>query len=365
LRAEQKGNSLRIAQLAPNIERVPPDSYGGIELVVHLLTEALVERGHDVTLFASGNSITTARLISVADRPLRNNPDVLTRQGQAFDIHTLLKLTQMQDQFDIVHNHMGYQALPYLAQLRCPVLSTNHNPIKPYNLPIYRIFKDLPYVAISNAFKRLNYEGELNYVATVYNGIDLKQFAVNETQPRSFLLFLGRVCADKGTAVAVEIAKALNLPLKIAGKVDESDRSYFEREVKPHLGKDIEYVGEVNHTRKVDLYQKAIAVVYAIAFEEPFGLVMVESLACGTPVMALNRGSVSEVLSDHKTAIIADSSDQLIARFPEVGNILASACRKRVEHLFSKETMVANYENVYENLLKRSPKAYGKDYAST
>src|SRR5262249_12870605 len=163
------------------IERVPPDNYGGTELIVHLLTEGLVARGHEVTLFASGNSITSAHLVSVTDLPMRNHPSVLTRQWQAFDIQSLLKVREMQAQFDIVHNHMGYQALPYLAQLRCSTVTTNHNPIKAYNLPIYRTFKQLPYVAISDAFKRFNYGDELNYVATVYNGIDIDQFAVNET----------------------------------------------------------------------------------------------------------------------------------------------------------------------------------------
>lgn len=357
---------MRIAQLAPNIERVPPDNYGGTELVVHLLTEELVKRGHEVTLFASGNSATSARLISATDLPLRTNAAIPTRQWQAFDIQSLLKLRERQSQFDIVHNHMGYQALPYLAQLRCAVLSTNHNPVKPYNLPIYRAFKNLPYVAISNAYKPLNYEDELNYVATVYNGIDSHLFPTNDSQPRANLLFIGRVCKDKGTALAIEIAKALKLPLTIAGKVDEADRSYFEELVKPHLNSEISYIGEVDQAHKVALYQKAIAVIYPIAFDEPFGLVMVEALACGTPVLALKRGSVTEVLSDGETAVIADSSEELIARFPEISKIKPSTCRQRVEQMFSKERMVSSYESVYENLLNaRTSKTSSKHYAAT
>ncbi|PWU03161.1 MAG: glycosyl transferase [Candidatus Melainabacteria bacterium] len=357
---------MKIAQLAPNVERVPPDNYGGTELIVHLLTEGLVERGHEVTLFASGDSATGARLVSVIDKPLRNHPQVLLRQWPAFDIQSLLKVREMQSQFDIVHNHMGYQALPYLPQLRCANVSTNHNLVKDYSLPLYRAFKQLPYVAISNAYRRLNHEEELNYVATVYNSLDLEQFAINKTSARSYLLFIGRLCEDKGTAEAIEIAQALNLPLKIAGKVDDADRTYFEERVKPRLNEQIQYIGEVNHASKVDLYQKAIAVLYPIAFEEPFGLVMIEAMACGTPLAAYNRGAVEEVLLDGENGIIAGSRDELIARFPELSKIKPEVCRERVRQFFSKEQMVSNYESVYQSLLNsRRSKAHDKHFAST
>ena len=357
---------MKIAQLAPNVERVPPENYGGTELIVHLLAEGLVARGHEVTLFASGDSTTSARLVSVIDQPLRTHPQVLIRQWQAFDIQSLLKVREMQSQFDIVHNHMGWQALPYLPQLRCANVSTNHNPVKPYNLPLYRTFKQLPYVSISDAYRRFNYEDELNYVATVHNSIDLEQFALSKGQARSYLLFIGRVCKDKGTATAIEIAQALNLPLKIAGKVDDADRAYFEEQVKPHLNEQIQYIGEVNHAAKVELYQKAIAVLYPIAFEEPFGLVMVEAMACGTPLAAFNRGAVAEILLDGETGIIADSQDELIARFPELSRIKPEVCRERVKQLFSKEQMVSNYESVYQNLLNsRRSKTHDKHLAST
>ncbi len=356
---------MKIAQLAPNVERVPPNTYGGTELIVHLLTESLIKQGHEVTLFASGDSITKARLISVTEISLRANSEIATRQWQAFDLQTLLKLKEMQNEFDIVHNHMGYQALPYLDQLSCAVVSTNHNPIKPYNLPIYKKFSHLPFIAISHAFKRFNYGEELNYVSVVYNGIDVEQYSINNNVSRSYLLFIGRVGADKGTAAAIKIAQALKLPLKIAGKVDQSDQLYFELEVKPHLGQNIQYIGEVNHQAKVELYQKAIAVVYPIAFEEPFGLVMAEALACGIPVMALDRGSVSEVLSDKETAVIAKTPEELIARFPEIKQIKAELCRNRANELFSKEQMVTNYEKVYKNLLNLTQQKHGRQYAST
>lgn len=345
---------MRIAQLASSVESVPPKGYGGIELIVHLLTEELVRRGHDVTLFASGDSVTSARLVSVVDVSLRTGGAYLSRQWPAFEIRTILKLKEMEDEFDIVHNHMGWQALPYLAQMHCPSVTTNHNQVKEYCSQIYLAFKELPYVAISDMHRKLNYAHELNYVATIYNGIDVDRFSADGESNRSYLLFVGRVCNDKGTAEAVEVAHKLSLPLKIAGKIDEADTSYFNERVKPHLSSNREYVGEVSHTEKVELYRQAIAVVYPINFEEPFGLVMAEAMASGTPVMAFDRGSVREVLSDGETAIIAKCVDELIDRFPEIEKISSYTCRKRAIDLFSAQTMVDRYEKLYNRLTGES-----------
>src|SRR5277367_6422840 len=232
---------MRIAQLATNVESVPPLGYGGTEIVVNLLTEGLVQRGDEVTLFASGDSKTKARLISVTKSALRTNPDVAQRQWQAFDLQTLLKLRKMKGEFDLVHNHMGYQALPYLDALGIPSVTTMHNPVKAYNFPIFQDFKHLPYVAISDAFKRLNHGDLLNYVATVYNGIDLDLYPFSEGTKREYLHFLGRICHDKGTADAIDIASRLGLPLKIAGKVDQPDQAYFDEKVKPRLSSTVEF----------------------------------------------------------------------------------------------------------------------------
>lgn len=344
---------MRIAQLSSNVEKTPPEAYGGTELIVHLITEELVKRGHDVTLFATGDSETSANLVSVLAEPLRTNQAVLPRQWQAYDIRLLLKLSEMSDQFDVIHNHMGYQALPYLERLHCPVITTNHNPVKDYCRDIYFQYGHMPFVAISNAYRRLNYPERLNYVSTIYNGIDLCQFKTNcpPVKRGDSLLFIGRICYDKGAAAAIEIAQKLDLPIKLAGKIDPADEAYFDRQVKPHLKQGCaEYVGEVNHKQKLQLYKEARAVVYPIAFDEPFGLVMAESLACGTPLMALNRGSVQEVLSD-ETAIIAQSTDELVRRFPEVLKITSEACQKRVQALFSHERMVDSYLELYSDLL--------------
>ncbi len=346
---------MRIAQLATNVECVPPYGYGGTELVVSLLTEELTRRGHEVTLFATGDSKTRAKLVSTVDIPLRTDVTVSPTQWQAFDIRTCITLQGMQKQFDVVHNHMGFQALPFLADLQCPVVSTLHNHIKDYCKDIFFAFRDMPYVSISNSYAQLNYPDDMNYVGTVYNGIDVDAFAHSNKVQREGLLFIGRLGNDKGTATAIDIASKLNLPITLAGKVDKADEGYFNTEIKPRLAAydKAVFVGEVNHEEKVKLYASAIAVVYPINFNEPFGLVMAESLAAGTPVMALDRGSVREVLEDGTTAIIAKTAEELIARFPEVSRIKSEVCQQYVRERFGVERMVDNYEKIYNDLLNQ------------
>jgi len=349
---------MRIAQLSANVEPVPPPGYGGTELIVSLLTEELIKRGHDVTLFASGDSTTAARLIPVTPKALRPEGKFPTTQWPAFDIRTLLTLQEMKSEFDIVHSHMSWSALPYLDTLECAVLTTMHNQVKPYCEAIYCRFAHQSYVAISDSFKTLNLPEKLNYVATIYNGIKVDAFTpVDLNCKRDFLLFVGRICNDKGTAEAIDIAQKLNLPLKIAGKVDKNDEPYFEKEVKPRLrhgGAD--FIGEIGHDEKVKLYQSAIAVVYPINFNEPFGLVMAESLAAGTPVMAFDRGSVREILSEPETAIIGKSVDQLVDKFPLLEKISRQHCIDRVKKMFSVEKMVDGYEELYYGLLESQPR---------
>lgn len=346
---------MRIAQVAANTEPVPPQGYGGTELIVSLLTDELVRRGHEVTLFAAGTSKTNAKLITVVDEPLRAAGKYNMLQWPAFDMQTLIEVENRQDQFDIVHSHMSWSALPVLDRLKCATVTTMHNQVKPYCEGIYLRYKHLPYVAISESFKALNKPDQLNYVGTVYNGIRVEDFhSSNDTDQRKGLLFVGRLCKDKGTAEALDVAKKLNIPLTLAGKVDKNDEAYFDQEVKPRLdNSDAKFIGEVNHDQKVELYGKALAVVYPINFNEPFGLVMAEALAAGTPVMAFDRGSVREVLDDPKTSIIGSTVDDLVKRFPELQHINRNDCVERVQNLFSVEKMVDSYEAVYEQLLKQ------------
>jgi len=353
---------MRIAQIATNVESVPPGGYGGTELIVSLLTEELVARGHEVTLFATGDSKSRARLISTIEGPLRTAVDQPSTHWPAFDIRTLIKLEKHQDEFDIVHNHMGWQALPCLNNLRkrgLSVLSTNHNPVKDYVRDIYFEYAKLPFIAISKSYARLNYPEQINYAATVYNGIDINLFAGDDQDTREGLLFIGRLGQDKGTAKAIDIARALDLPLTLAGKVDKNDEDYFQREVQPRIAayNKVKFIGEVGLEQKIQLYRKAIAVVYPIDFDEPFGLVMAESLASGTPVMAFDRGSVREVLVDKVTAVIGNDADDLIKRFPEIQKMSADACRKRAFDNFSVKTMVDKYEHFYIQLLEQNNRA--------
>ena len=340
---------MRIAQIASSVESVPPKGYGGTEIVVNLLTEALVAAGHDVTLFASGDSETNAKLVSITEHSMRAGEQIPQSRWAAYDIKTLLKVEEMMDDFDIIHNHMSWQSLPFLHQFKKPVITTNHNPIRDYCKDIYFAYRNLPYVAISNAYKELNHPDKINYIGTVYNGINLEDYHYYKDSDRSYLLFLGRISYDKGTKESIEIAKALNLPLKIAGKVDQRDQSYYEKEIEPELNNPlIEFVGEVDLLKKNELFKEALAVTYPINFDEPFGLVMAEALACGVPVLALARGSVNEVLSDKETAIVCSSVKEIIDRYPESKTFDRSACRNRVKNLFSKERMIENYLEVYK-----------------
>lgn len=344
---------MRIAQLAPLTESVPPKGYGGTELVIHLLTEGLVEAGHEVTLFASGDSETSAELVSVAGEALRLDRSIPMRRWSAYSLKQMLEFEERQSEFDIVHSHMGYESFDLLERIACPSVLTNHNPVRDYCAPLYFAHAKLNYVAISNAYRKLNYGDKLNYAATIHNGIDIEKHILDTKKERTYLLFIGRVCKDKGTADAIEIAKKLKMPLKIAGKVDDADKEYFERLVKPQLDPpNIEYVGEVNFEQKNDLYQGAIAVVYPIAFEEPFGLVIAESIAMGAPVVALERGSVSELIVDGKTGVIGKSIDELIGKFEMIKKISAEECRTYAEQNFSKEKMVNEYIKLYERLCK-------------
>ena len=343
---------MRIAQIAPLAESVPPKGYGGSELVVYLLTEELVKRGHEVTLFATADSQTSGILEACAPEGLRASSIAPTR-WTAYDQKMLLKLEKRAHEFDIIHNHIGYQGLPMLRHIDCPTVSTFHNPVRDYCKDIYFACKESPIIAISDAYKRLNYPDDLNYIATVHNGIDISTFDFQDKAGVSedgegYLLFVGRLCDDKGTAEAVEIARAVNMPLILAGKVDANDKPYFDAKVKPLLDdKRFKYIGEISGPQKNELYGKATATLCPIKFEEPFGLVFAESLACGTPVLALKRGAAAEVISDGQTGVVDTSVENLIKRFGEIKNISRQGCRDRAQNHFSKEHMAEKYEAAY------------------
>lgn len=340
---------MRIAQIAPLWERVPPPAYGGIELVVSLLCDELVRRGHEVTLFASGDSISHAKLESVHPRALRLDSTV-----KEFGIYEMLQLSRVYEQaseFDIIHSHVGCAALPYANLVKTPTVHTLHGIFTPDNEKLFMHARRQPYISISNSQRepRLN----LNCVATVYNGIDTSTYEFQEKPENPpYLAFLGRISPEKGTHLAIEIAKRSGWHLKMAGKVDVVDVEYYEEEIKPHIdGKQIEYLGEANHVQKTALMGGAVATLFPITWREPFGLVMAESMAVGTPVIAMELGSTSEVIVHGKTGFLCHSVEECVAAIDKVPELDRYACREHVVNKFSKEKMTDGYEAVYQQIL--------------
>ncbi len=340
---------MRIAQIAPLWERVPPPAYGGIELIVGLLTDELVKRGHEVTLFASGDSITLAKLESVHPQALRLDPSV-----KEFGIYEMLQLSKVYEQaqeFDIIHSHMGCAALPYCNLVKTPTVHTQHGIFTPDNEKLFSHARNQPYISISDAQRepRLN----LNYVATVYNGIDTSTYEFYpEPQNPPYLAFVGRISPEKGPHLAIEIAKRSGWHLKMAGKVDAVDVKYFEQEIKPLIdGKQIEYLGEATHEQKCALMGGAAVTLFPITWREPFGLVMIESMATGTPVVAMKMGSTSEVIAHGQTGFLCETVEECIAAIEPAMQLSRKACREHVLKNFSVERMTDRYEAVYQQIL--------------
>jgi glycosyltransferase involved in cell wall biosynthesis len=338
---------MRIAQIAPLAEPVPPEMYGGTERVVSLLTEELVRRGHEVTLFASGDSETAARLVAVTPEALR-----LTGEDVDHYVSLMLELGMVfdgADQFDVIHSHVDYFALPFARHVRTPVVTTLHGRLDLPGLPtIYESYGEAPVVSISDS-QRDPLPGA-NWVATVYNGTDLTRFTFNETGGDSFA-FVGRICPEKNIEGAIAIARRTGVPLRIAAKVDPVDADYHESVIEPLIdGRLVEYLGELGDEDKNDLLGSARALLFPVDWPEPFGLAMTEAMACGTPVLALRRGSVPEVVEDGVTGFVRDSEDELAAVAHDVDRLSRRACRERVERHFSVDVMTDGYEAVYQQV---------------
>ena len=346
---------MRIAQVAPLYESVPPRLYGGTERVVSWLTEELVRRGHEVTLFASGDSRTQARLVSAWPRALRLDP----AQPDPFALHTL-ELAQAfvrAHDFDVVHCHVDYLAFPYGRLISTPVVHTLHGrlDLRPL-IHVLAELRDVPLVSISDS-QRGPLDGlDLNWVATVHHGLPMTEVSVAAGSGRGgYLVFLGRMSAEKRPDLAIAVAKRVGLPLIMAAKVDRPDRDYFEREIRPQLGHPlIEYIGEVTDAEKWRLLGDALALLFPIDWPEPFGLAMIEALACGTPVVARPCGAVPEIVRDGEVGFLADSVDELAAAVKRVDLIDRARCRRWVEERFSVGVMTDQYEAVYRGLQRRS-----------
>jgi len=312
---------------------------------VHHLTEGLVERGYDVTLFATGDSITNAKLESVCPHGFYEDESLDAGVCQWLHISNAFEKAR---EFDILHSHYDFYPLTFSRLTSTPLLTTIHGFSSEKILPVYRKYRDNYYVSISNSDRA---EG-LNYVATVYNGIAVDSFDFNDA-PDDYLLFFGRISYDKGTHRAIEVAKETDMTLKIAGLVADEHRAYFEKYVKPEIdGEQIQYLGMVNEETRNELFKQAYCSLHLISFAEPFGLTLVESLACGTPVIASNKGSVPEILIDGETGFIVQSSRDAINNVPRVHGIRRQNCRRRAE-FFNVDRMVDGYVKVYETILER------------
>jgi glycosyltransferase involved in cell wall biosynthesis len=353
-----KGVFMRIAQIAPQWECVPPTGYGGIELVVSHITDELVNRGHQVTLFASGDSQTLADLKSVVPRALRSDPSI--QEPIAYELLQLEFLTELAQDFDLIHFHTGLMALPFVPLLKTPVVHTLHGRFTPDNYKIFDRYRHLSYISISNAQRQAALQ--LNYVGTVYNGIKVEDYLFQpQPQDPPYLAFLGRISPEKGPEHAIAIANATGLPLKIGGKVDKVDREFYEREIAPQIdGKQIQFLGELNHPQKAKLLSNACATLFPIAWPEPFGLVMIESMCAGTPVIALNMGSVPEVVAHQKTGFVCSSLEEAIAAVPKAIEIDRRQCREHVEKFFSVSKMVDGYEAIYRQAIQERISLNGK-----
>jgi glycosyltransferase involved in cell wall biosynthesis len=340
---------MRIAMIAPLMESVPPTLYGGTERVVSILTETLVRRGHQVTLFASGDSITRAKLVSCSRHALRLDPAV--RDPQAFTIAQLGEVYQQAASFDIVHNHNDYYAFPAARMASTPTVTTTHGRLDlPEYHRVYEAFREQPLVSISHAQRAP--VPDVNWVATVYNGIEIDNYHFRPERG-DYLLFLGRISPEKRPDRAIEIARDVGMRLVIAAKVDAVDRDYYEHAIKRQIDSSslIEFVGEVNDQEKDALLGGAYAYLFPIDWPEPFGLTMVEAMATGTPVIATSVGSVEEVVVDGVTGFICRRFHDMVDAVERVDSIDRSACRAHVERHFSPDVMAAGYESVYRRLV--------------
>src|SRR5688572_19287219 len=338
---------MRIAVLAPISWRVPPRHYGPWEQFVSLLTEGLVARGVDVTLFATADSSTTARLSSTAARGWSEDPDGPdTKVAECLHISAVFERA---GEFDLIHNSFDFLPLTYSALVATPVLTTIHGFSSPAILPVYEKYnRHGAYVAISDADRH----PRLDYVATIHHGIDTDDFALGKGDG-GYLLFFGRIHPEKGAAEAIEVARRVGLPLVIAGIVQ--DRRYFEAEVAPHLdGERVRYLGPVGPDERPEVLGRAVALLHLIGFEEPFGFSVVEAMACGTPVIAFRRGSMPELVDDGHSGALVDDVEGAAAAVPSVIQFDRADIRARAVARFSRDRMVAEYLAVYPKVLSRA-----------
>jgi glycosyltransferase involved in cell wall biosynthesis len=339
---------MRIAQIAPLTEAVPPMLYGGTERVISWLTEELVALGQDVTLFASGDSVTAAKLEPMWPRALRLDGTV--RDPNALHMMMIEQVYQRADEFDLMHFHLDYFPFSLMSRQSTPFITTLHGRLDlPEHHPVFTTFSSIPIVSISNAQRRPI--PKANWVATVHHGLPLDLLRPQQVRP-SYLAFLGRISPEKGVDRAIRIAQRCRMPLKIAAKVDRADEDYFNEAIRPLLSaSNVEFIGEIDDERKSEFLSGAIALLAPIDWPEPFGLVMIEAMACGAPVIAFNRGSVPEIVEDGVTGFVVEDETSAAVAVREVASLSRSGIRRRFEERFTARHMAENYIHLYRKLM--------------
>jgi glycosyltransferase involved in cell wall biosynthesis len=342
---------MKIAQIAPLIESVPPRLYGGTERIVSYLTEELVRLGHEVTLFASGDSITSSELATCCTRALRLDPSV--RDVIPHFMLMIDKVRERAEEFDVLHFHIDLFHFPLFRSLAAQTLTTLHGRQDLGDLkPFYSRFSEMPLISISDDQRKPL--PHANFVATIYHGIPAGLHRPSFEQG-SYLAFLGRISPEKRPDRAIRIARAVGIPLKIAAKVDKVDEDYFRNDIAPLIsGGGVEFVGEINEREKTKFLSEAAALMFPVDWPEPFGLVMIEAMACGTPVLAFRRGSVTEVIEDGVTGKLVDSEEEAVAALPALLSYDRRTVRQRFEKRFTATRMAKDYVDSYRQLLKKS-----------
>ncbi len=338
---------MKIAQIAPLWIPVPPYNYGGTELVVSLLTEELVRRGHEVTLFASGDSRTKAHLVPIWPTSLWRAH--LSVPHAAFGL-MYKKIFEMQDQFDIIHDHCEFYTAPYSPFLKPPIVSTIHHPMYEEMVVLFKKFPNINYVAISKNQKKS--APGVNFVRTIYHGLPMEQYPFSD-HPSDYLLWLSKITPQKGPAEAIEVAKKAGEKLILSGNLLREYRDYFEYRVKPLIdGRQIQFVGASNFSKKIELFKNAKAVLYPVKRQEPFGLVVVEAMACGTPVIAYKEGAMAEIIKDGETGFLVSNQEEMVQAVKKIGLIDRRKCREYAEKNFPLGRMVNRYERLYKKILR-------------
>jgi len=346
--------SMRIAQIAPLTESVPPKFYGGTERAVSYITEALVDLGHDVTLFASGDSVTRAELEPVWPRALRLDPGIRDRIAP----HMLLmeRVRRRAQEFDVLHFHLDYYSFSVFTRQETPHVTTLHGRLDlPEHQPVFRTFDTAPLISISNAQRQPLPQAK--WLTTIYHGLPEKLYVPQPVEQR-YLAFLGRISPEKRVDTAIRIAQRCGLPIRIAAKIDEADREYFERKIAPLLAlPGVEYIGEISDHEKAAFLSGAHALLFPLDWPEPFGLVLIEAMACGTPVIAFNRGAVLEVVEEGVTGFIVEDEIGAVAAVNRLPRISREGVRRRFEQRFTSQRMAEQYLDAYRTVIRAAKRA--------